>query len=90
MAKVVFSGQINKTYRLISAIFAFGAVLLLKGKKKMPLKKHVKRYNKLAKRSYNVLDSISNKITAQNERNGALDYEKCLKIYKRTVSEEES
>lgn len=90
MAKVVFSGQINKTYRLISAIFAFGAVLLLKGKKKRPLKKHVKRYNKLAKRSYNVLDSISNKITAQNVRNGALDYEKCLRIYKRTVSEEES
>lgn len=90
MAKVVFLGQINKTYRMIAGIFAFGAVLLLKGKKKKPFTKHIKRYNKLAKRSYNILDMISNKITAQNVKNGALDYEKCLEIYKRTVAEKES
>lgn len=90
MAKIVFSGQINKTYHVIAGIFAFGACLLLKGKKKRPLKKHIKRYNKITKRSYNILDLISNKITTQNVKNGALDYEKCLEIYQKTVRNEES
>lgn len=90
MAKVVFSGQINKTYHVIAGIFAFGACLLLKGKKNRPLKKHIKRYDKITKHSYNILDLISNKITAHNVKNGALDYAKCLEIYKKTVGNEES
>lgn len=89
MERIVFSGQINKTYRVIAGVFAFGACLLLKGKKKKSVKKHIKRYNKMSKHSYNILNLISNKITAQNVKNEVLDYEKCLEIYKKTVMKEE-
>lgn len=89
MERIVFSGQINKTYRVIAGVFAFGVCLLLKGKKKKSVKKHIKRYNKMSKHSYNILNLISNKITVQNVKNEVLDYEKCLEIYKKTVMKEE-
>ncbi|MCD8328999.1 MAG: hypothetical protein LUC25_07915 [Ruminococcus sp.] len=82
MANIKIAGQVNKTYRTIASVFAFGICLIFKGKKKKPMSKHLKRYKRVSKHSLSLLETVSNKITASNVSENALDYAKCLEIYK--------
>ncbi len=82
MANIKIAGQVNKTYRTIASVFAIGICLIFKGGKKKPMSKHLKRYKRVSKHSLSLLETISNKITADNAKNNALDYAKCLEIYK--------
>ena len=50
-------------------------------KKKKPLKKYIKRFNRIEKTAYNTLNTVSNRIEVQKVKDGALDYQKCLEIY---------
>lgn len=81
MAKIEFVGQINKTLHIIAGIFALGVCFILGKKKKKPLKKYFKRFNRIEKTAYNTLNTVSNRIEVQKVKDGALDYQKCLEIY---------
>lgn len=85
MPTIKLNGRINKTYRLIAGAFALGVCILLKGKKKKPLKKYVKRYKRVSKTAYGTLDAIDKKIAANNAKQEALDYQKCLEIYNSNI-----
>lgn len=81
MAKIEFAGRINKTYHIIAGFFAFGICMIL-GRKK-PVKKLAKRFDRIEKTAYSALNTVSNKIEIEKVKNGALDYQKCLEIYKK-------
>lgn len=91
MAKVEFAGQINKTYHIVAGLFALGVCLLIGGKKKKPVKKLAKRFNRVEKHAYSALETISNNIEIHKVKKGVLDYQKCLEIYnKQRVRNNES
>lgn len=81
MAKIEFVCQINKTYHIISGLFAIGLCFIIGKKKKKPLKKYIKRFNRLEKTAYNTINTVSNRIEMQKVKDGALGYQKCLEIY---------